>query len=210
MRIRFSLPRQQWILLTLRGPAPSCRAAGTATVRGLRGVNRLDFGGRVGRKSIGPGIYILSLLRSSSRLPVAQPLLVKVVSPRRTILLGDGRARRAACDGSAGLVSRSRIEAFVADLPASIPAGSPEGGTASAPAAPTVAPATRPHKRSAPPSRSGGGGGGVLGTHVDLPALPSPDDAPPWAFAAVVLLVGLPLLLMSVLVVRFLRGSWNP
>ena len=50
----------------------------------------------------------------------------------------------------------------------------------------------------------------MLGASVDLPSLPSLDEGEPWAFAAVVLLIGLPLLLISVLVVRFLRGSWNP
>ena len=50
----------------------------------------------------------------------------------------------------------------------------------------------------------------MLGANVDLPALPRLEEGSPWAFAGVVLLVGLPLLLMSVLVVRFLRGSWNP
>jgi hypothetical protein len=50
----------------------------------------------------------------------------------------------------------------------------------------------------------------VLGANVDLPALPRLDAGEPWGFAALVLLVGLPLLLISVLVVRFLHGSWNP
>jgi hypothetical protein len=202
VRIRFTLPRQERILLTLLGPEPSCRPAGTVSIRGARGLNRLDFGGRVGRRSIRPGVYILSLTRGSSRRAVGHPLLVRVVSARRTILLGDAQARRAACNRSVGLVANRRFAALTPGLGflssrEALPTGESPAGTAKPPARHPTPP--RPER------------GHVLGTHVDLPALPGLDDGQqPWAFAGLVLLVGLPLLLMSVLVVRFLRGSWNP
>ena len=126
---------------------------------------------------------------------------MQVVSPRRTILLGDGRARSTACDGGAGLASRSRLAAFTPGLAFLPPQQAP----------PTAAGASRTAEPSAPtstlprPER-----GHVLGAKVDLPALPSLDEAQPWAFAAAVLLIGLPFMLILVLVVRFLRGSWNP
>ncbi len=166
----------------------------------MRGLNRLDFRGRIGHRPILPGVYILSLTRASSRAQVGEPLLVKVVSPRRTILLGDAQARRAACDAGGGLASRSRIEALA-----------PGRAVFSRQTQPAPASATPKAKasgrKSAPPTPDRGN---VLGANVDLPALPSLDSGSPWAFAGLVLLVGLPLLLMSVLVVRFLRGSWNP
>jgi hypothetical protein len=45
---------------------------------------------------------------------------------------------------------------------------------------------------------------------VDLPALPRPEEGQLWALMGALLLVGLPLLVMLALVVRFVRGSWNP
>jgi hypothetical protein len=170
-------------------------------IRGVRGVNRLDFLGRIGRRSVQPGVYMLSLTRASSRRPVGQPLLVQVVSSRRTVLLGDAQARRAACDNSAALASRSPLAPFtlgLAFLPSRQPLPAPQSGS------PTAEPAVQ---ASTPPRPERGH---VLGANVDLPALPSLDAAEPWGFAALVLLIGLPLLLISVLVVRFLRGSWNP
>ena len=50
----------------------------------------------------------------------------------------------------------------------------------------------------------------MLGVDVDRPALPQPEDGQAWELAAALLLIGLPLLLVLALVVRFLRGSWNP
>ena len=156
-------------------------------IRGVRGVNRLDFLGRIGRRSVRPGVYILSLTRGSSRRPLGQPLLVQVVSPQRTSLLGDAQARRAACDGSSGVDARGWLAAFT-------PAG-------------LTPPAEPPAKTSTPPRPERGH---VLGARVDLPALPTLDEGQPWSFAAAVLLIGLPFLLILVLVVRFLRDSWSP
>jgi hypothetical protein len=163
-------------------------------IRGVRGVNRIEFLGRIGRRAIRPGVYILSLTRVSSRRPVGQPLLVKVVSPRRTILLGDAQARRAACDGSAGIASRSRLPVFtpgLAFLPPQQAVPMPAGAT------PTASTPPRPER------------GHVLGANVDLPALPSLDEGQPWAFAGAVLLIGLALLVIPMLIARFVR-SWNP
>jgi len=152
-------------------------------IRGVRGLNRFDFLGRIGRRSVRPGIYILSLTRASSRRPVGQPLLVQVVSARRTILLGDAQARRAACDGSSGVDARGWLAAFT-----------PPG-------------VTPPAKTSTPPPPEQGH---VLGARVGLPPLPTLDEGQPVSFAAAVLIIGVPFLLLLVLVVRFLRDSWSP
>ena len=103
VRITFSLPRPQTIELTLRGPAPSCRPAGTMRIRGVRGVNRFDFLGRIGRRSIGPGClhpvahaWFVTRARLDSRCSCR--------SSRRGARFSSetgGRAR-AACDGCAG------------------------------------------------------------------------------------------------------------
>ena len=109
------------------------------------------------------------------------------------------------CDVAAGTFARGHA-AFTAGLThvSTLPsqAGIPVSPTPAAkPQASVPAPAERDHD--------------VLGVEVDLPALPQledgqPEDGQAWEFAAAVLLIGLPLLLLLALVVRFLRGSWNP
>jgi hypothetical protein len=187
-------------------------------MRAVRGVNRLDFFGRIGGKSVRPGVYVLSLTRASSKRPLTRPLVVQVVSPRRTILLSDVRAPRTVCDVAAGFAARKQVAgaAVVAagalfsssrGLPApafdaqpsqqvSPPAGAPASETRAA--APQAAKPPRPERNK------------VLGVNVDLPALPAPEEFQPWGLAGAVLLVGLPLLVLLMLVARFLRGSWNP
>jgi hypothetical protein len=159
-------------------------------LRGVRGVNRFDFFGRIRRRQIRPGVYILSLTLGSSHRPLGQPLLVQVVSPRRTILLGDARKRSAACEGSAALASRSRLAAFTPGL-AFLP---PQQ------ARPTPAKA-KPPAQTPTPER-----GGVAGVSVDIPALPSLDD--PLVLVAALLLIGLTLIAIIVFGVRFYRERW--
>lgn len=191
VRITFTLPHRETVLLTLRGPAPSCRTAGTVRFSGVRGDNRLDFLGRIRSKALPPGVYVLTLTRASSRLPVAEPLLVQVVSPRRTILIDESPTPAAACDHR---------------QPA---AGTPEIGLVVAAFEPPASAGRRVTEPSTslPPQRAGGSGG-VLG--VGLPALPEPAALPrqgSWALALLLLVavLGVPLVALSALAVRFLR-----
>ena len=80
VRIAFTLPRREQIRLTLRGPAPSCRTAGTVRFSGVRGANRFDFLGRIRNKAVRSGVYVLTLASASSQVPVAAPLLVQIVN----------------------------------------------------------------------------------------------------------------------------------
>jgi hypothetical protein len=216
--VRFTLPQQQRILLTLRGPAPSCRTVGTVRVRGVRGVNRLDFFGRIGGKALRRGVYVLSLTRASSKQPLTRPLVVQVVSPRRTILLSDVRAPRTVCDVAAGFAGRKQVAGAAGAAAAplfgagpGLPAPAFDAQQSQQPPTPASAPASEtraaaPQAAEPPrPERNK-----VLGVNVDLPALPAPDEFQPWGLAGAVLLVGLPLLVLLMLVARFLRGSWNP
>ena len=187
----------------LWGPAPLCRAAGTVRVWGVRGVNHVEFSGRVGGRPVRPGVYVLTLTRASSERPVMRPLLVKVVSPRRTILLGAARADR--CDSPAVIVHD--VGAFTpgAALPTPVATLSESSASASASHVPGRS-ASPPASTPTRPARNHE----VLGVDVHVPALPEPEEWVAWQFAVAVLLVGLPLLLMLALVVRFVRGSWNP
>ena len=81
---------------------------------GVRGDNRLDFLGRIRSKALHPGVYVLTLTSASSRLPVAEPLLVRVVSPRRTILVDDSPTPGAACDHRQLAADAPEIGLFVA------------------------------------------------------------------------------------------------
>lgn len=173
------------------------------SIRGIRGVNRLDFRGRIRRKAVRPGVYLLTVTLASSRLPVVRPLLVQVVSPRRTILLGEARAPRAVCDAASGFVARERLAASAPALALMV---TPFDPPARRPAPAGAARAVEPGTSMTPPQRNDD----VLGVRVDLPALPRPEEGQLWALMGALLLVGLPLLVMLALVVRFLRGSWNP
>jgi hypothetical protein len=153
-----------------------------ARIRGVRGVNHLDFLGRLGRRLVRPGVYVLSLKRAASGRPVGQPLLVQVVSSRRAILLRDARRLRAACDGSAALVPSS-LAGFLSPQQTASPT--------------TATPAAK--KPSPPPS----GTGSVLGVDVQLPAFLALDD--PWVLTAVLLSIGLSLIAVVVYGVRYLR-----
>ncbi len=175
---------------------------------GVRGDNRLDFRGRIRRQAVQPGVYVLTLTGASSRKHVAQPLLVQVVSPRRTIVLDDAPKPGATCglasasspDGSRAVATRlASLLATPFDAP------SPVSRSTRAGSAPAAEPETsaRPRKKRS----------GVLGAGVS--ALPQPTALAPaqgsWLAAAVfmLLLLGLPILGIA-LAVRHFRGRESP
>jgi hypothetical protein len=207
--VTFRLAQPQRVLLTLRGPAPSCRAVGTMSIRGEVGVNRLAFRGRLQRKSVPAGVYRLSLTRVSSGAKVIAPLVVQVVSPRRTLLLGMARAPRGECeahvaragDGRQAVAAAPSSGAFP-DAPLGVPGRMSPSGAA---AAPRASAAPKPHGRVPEPEQEDE----VLGVQVGSSVLPTPGEAGPWAFAGALLLVQL-LLVMLALVIRFVRSSWDP
>jgi hypothetical protein len=159
---------------------------------GVRGDNRRDFLGRIRSKAVQPGVYVLTLTSVSSRLPVAKPLLVQIVSPRRTILLDDSLKLGAACEYRQSAAGTRDAGSLVAPFrPPSQPSSSarPDGAT--------IVPTTEQPK-----------GNGVLG--IGLPSLPDPGAVPhqaSWALVILLALVlfGLPLAAVSVLGVQHLR-----
>jgi hypothetical protein len=60
IRITFRLTAPARVVFVVRGPAPSCEVVGRFSVRGRKGVNRVRFKGRVGRRTLGPGTYELA------------------------------------------------------------------------------------------------------------------------------------------------------
>jgi hypothetical protein len=165
-------------------------------ISGVRGDNRLDFVGRIRSKVVQPGVYVVTLTSVTSQLPVAEPLLVRIVSPRRTVLLDDSPTPEAACRGeSQGQAATSTPEIAVLAAPFMPPAQ---------PGASAPARVTEP-QASAPPQANGTG---VLG--VGLPSLPDPPvlaQQGPWLLAVLLMLalLGVPLVALSAVAVRFWR-----
>ena len=64
--IEFPLRRAATIVLTARGPLPSCAIEARVRVQGSRGANAIPFSGKLGRKTLEPGIYVIAVRPSSS------------------------------------------------------------------------------------------------------------------------------------------------
>ena len=181
MRITFTLRRAEPIELTLQGPSPSCREAGTVRLEGERGKNRLDFRGRIRSKAVRPGVYILTLASVASGRPVVRPLVVLVVSSRRTILVGDATASADRCAAGA--------------LPSPSASFLPATPFAAPPPKLPLAAAPEPVAEPAPPKEPQNE---VLG--IGVPALPQlqevirPDEPLALTLAKLLVFVALPLI----------------
>lgn len=196
VRLSFALPRAGRIFLIVRGPAPSCRVAGSIPVRGRKGVNSVYFTGRVHGHRLAPGVYLISISRNRSLVRGAPTEHVRVVSPRRSLPLPDS-APKPSCRAAAA-AGLDAIERVV--LAGTLP----------------PAPTSRPTARlagAATPSPTGDenddGAAGVPDSGV-LGAATAGADEHPVVAIAVLALIGALLLAMLTLVARFLRGSWNP
>ena len=137
-------------------------------------------------------MYVLTLTSASSGRPVAKPLLVQVVSPRRTILLDDAPKPSAACEYTQRASDTPDAGFLVGAFKPQ-----PQSSASARPDGATVVPTTKRPKRN-----------GVLG--AGLPSLPEPPALPQqgsWALVilAALVLFGLPLVVGSVFGVRALR-----
>lgn len=75
-RITFTLSAPGRVVFVVRGPAPACGVAARFRVRGRRGVNRVRFTGRVGRRTLPAGTYRITA-RTRGRAP-SRPIVVQV------------------------------------------------------------------------------------------------------------------------------------
>lgn len=87
VRLEFYLPAARRLYVVVRGPAPSCAVAGVIPFRGRAGENVARFGGRVRKRALAPGVYLLTLSPTRRLAPGAEGEAVRVVSPRRTVPL---------------------------------------------------------------------------------------------------------------------------
>jgi hypothetical protein len=203
--VTFVLRQQRRMEMTLRGPAPSCQVVRRKQFHGVRGVNRYQFRGRINGKVVRAGVYFLSFAPKNSRRALGH-LLVQVLSPRQTVLLGETEAPHTGCAATAS---------------ATTVRGQPFGTAPFAPSLAVLAGASvtprETRRRTSPAEQNpnedarprAADESGALGVSFDLPARPQPAGGDS-SFVAGLLLVGLPLLMMMALVVRFLRGTWDP
>jgi hypothetical protein len=194
VRLRFDLSARGRVFLVIRGPLPSCEVA-VQTVRGRRGTNTLDFRGRVKRRQLRPGVYVLSISRVPRPVAGTPTVVVRVVSKRRVVAL-KGIVRDAACATatSVDLLRVLRPEAFA-------------GTSFPKPTSPPATPAKASPLATASPTL-GDDQDNVLG--VAIQRLPVLGGGGPIGLLVALLFVALLGASIITLVTRFLRGSWNP
>ena len=61
-KVRLTLSRKATIRITIARAKPRSRALGTLTRRGAAGVNRVSFSGRIGRKQLTRGAYVMTIV----------------------------------------------------------------------------------------------------------------------------------------------------
>jgi len=181
-------------MLVVRGPRPSCAVAGTTTVRGRRGLNRVPFSGRFHHRPLARGTYTITVVavRGGSRRELGT-IPVQVVPPGSVRKGGRPPAAAACTAGGGGTFSSSALALATAIVNGTTPPkAAPEDQH------PLKPPSVKPR-------------GGILGTGIRLPHF----DLPPsggfsWLSLLLIAALSLPAALIVVYTVRFLRGSWSP
>jgi hypothetical protein len=188
------LKRPARLVLLVQGPAPSCAEAGKLRSRGARGSNRVRFTGRGHGRALAPGVYRITVvaIRPSGR---------KVIGTTQ-VAVGANAPNPASVRFACTAAALSALP-FLAALVAPPFTGSGDAAAGAAREAGTkAAVATRKAGKS------------VLSHLPKLPrpALPSISEPALSNTRGVVaiLLTILALATMGVLIVRYLRGSWNP
>ena len=199
VRLTFRLPKADRVFLIVRGPAPSCEIAGYIPIRGRQGINKVTFAGRVHGRRLEPGTYLISLSTSRRLAPGAATEYVRVVSPRRSVPLGDS-ARKPSCDDAGGLATSTAARIAL-------------GGFVPVIATATVRPAqpsrATPQNAADVDDDDAEASGFIPDAGILGVATGDAADEPFVAFAVLTLLAAL-LIGMVTLVTRFIRGSWNP
>jgi hypothetical protein len=202
VRLRFSLPSTGRLFLVVRGPIPSCRVVGIVPLHARRGLNVVDFTGRVDGRFLRPGAYALSISATRQATAAGPVALVEVVSKRRTVPAEPGAdapdctaARGFAASPFYGLASRERSVSV-----------RERAGLGAAPT-PTAQAIGRRELPSLP--AQGDQQHDVLG--IAIPGLPGHGGTLSTIVSIGILtVIGALLLTAATLVTRFLRGSWNP
>jgi hypothetical protein len=206
VRLEFTLPEAKRVFLIVRGPAPSCRIVGVIPFRGRKGENAASFAGRVGERTLEPGIYLLTISPKPRPTPGAQTEYARVASPRRTVPLAES-ARKPRCT-LAQTLAASPTARFLSNEP---PMAAPSFPTLrpAVPAAP-LRPPLGPAPQPLGPDEDDGGVLGALPSPAEIGTAARDSSGEAIATLVIVLIAGLLLMGMLGLVARFMRGSWNP
>lgn len=194
LTLRVWLKRPARLVLLVQGPAPSCADVGRLRFRATRGTNRVPFVGRVQGRALAPGVYRITVVavRSSGR---------KVIGTAQ-VAVGPGTpsaaSARFVCTQSSALDGLPFLAALVAPPFADV------GGAAPA--------ATSAGTKAAVATRNAGKSVISHLPQLPRPTLPSISAAGPSGTEGIIaiVLVVLALATMGVMIVRYLRGSWNP
>jgi hypothetical protein len=82
--VTFRLRSPATVVFAVHGPSPSCGVAGTTTVHGRRGINRVRLTGRFDGRPLAPGTYRIDVIaRRHGRAKRIGTVSVQVVPPRR-------------------------------------------------------------------------------------------------------------------------------
>jgi hypothetical protein len=209
VRLHVVVRRPGKLRIVVTGPAPACSTAGMLRVKARRGGNDILFGGRIRGKRLRPGLYALTPTFGSTTRPGATSVVVRVGPRGGVVAVGRG-GRTFAC--------RPVVP------PPQAPAASSGGGTAlfadglatgaglglGVPA--THAPRSAQSEPGLTPTKRGSSDTsdalGAIATKLAPTRLGHPFD---WTFNAVVIAVTFfGMLVFATLVVKFMRGTWNP
>jgi hypothetical protein len=84
--VTFRLGGPAKVVFTVYGPSPSCGIAGTKSVRGRRGINRVHLTGRFNGRTLAPGTYsIVVVARRGSHWTRVGDIAVQVVARGRRV-----------------------------------------------------------------------------------------------------------------------------
>jgi hypothetical protein len=173
----FRLAHAGPLVFTLEELSPACRKLASFRGRGQRGVNRISFHARVGKKPVEPGTYRIVARRPGGRIVMQRTLvIVRGGKPSRRQLAAARRAN--VCPSTAKVATEPRP---LSD------GGAPAGGSDSTPGTGSAS-----HKTALPASPPAGHSAGeVLGVSTSLS--PTPKKLP----FLVLALVGLAIVLLA-------------
>jgi len=198
--LRLWLKRPARLVLILQGPSPSCAEVGRLRAHGERGTNRVPFTGRIRKRTLAPGVYRITV--------------VAVRGTTRTVI----GTTQIAVGSSAPNPAAARFACLSAPSPAALPF---LGALLAPPGPGSAPPAVSSPGPTGEESLPTEGAKGAVATRnkpiiPPLPAIPRPSlpdmaTGLPHAVGVALLLFALFAFAgMSVLLVRYVRGSWNP
>lgn len=172
----FALRRAALVEFVVIEVAPDCRRVGRFRVTGQRGVNRVRFRGRIGRRVLAPGTYLITGRTLPQGRSLVQTKLVIVSRPEQNEI-ASARGANACGSNAQGQSSSSTSSATATSTPAKPSAGIASGAQSKA-------------EKPARVSRAQG----VLGARFTKRAVDAVKSIPLWLFA----LLGLAIALLAV------------